>query len=129
MDDAERQIIALEEDALARWVQGDPAGYLELYDSDVAYFADGLDARVDGVETLRELFGSMDGKRLTHRAVIVNPLVDRVGDVAWLVCNVDWLTENGNRTRRWNCTEIYRRRDASWRIVHSHWSIVARDES
>jgi hypothetical protein len=90
----------------------------------VSYLAEGLGARVDGLERLRSLFASMDGTRLTHRAVLVDPLETRVGNVAWLACNVDWLSETGERIRRWNCTEIYRCEGVEWKIVHSHWSIV-----
>jgi hypothetical protein len=25
---------------------------------------------------------------------------------------------------RWNSTEVYRRIDGKWRIVHSHWSFT-----
>ena len=127
-DDTARQIIVPEEETLAQWVQRAPPGCLELYDSDVADLADGLDARVDGIETLRGPLGSMNGTRPTHRAAIVDPLVVRVGDAAWPACNVDWPAENGNRTGCRNCTEIDRRCDASWKIVRSHRSIVTHDE-
>ena len=105
-DDIAGQIIGLEEETLAHWVQRDPPGCPELYDSDVAHLANGLDARAEGIETLRELLGSMNGTRLTHRAAIVDPLVVSVGDVASPACNVDWLAENGSRTRCRNCTDI-----------------------
>jgi ketosteroid isomerase-like protein len=121
---ATREMIELEEGALARWIKGDPSGYLELYAPDASYLAEGLEARVDGLEALRALFAPMDGTPLVHEAVLVNPLVTRVGEVAWLACNVDSFSETGERVRRWNCTEIYRRRKGDWKIVHSHWSIV-----
>ena len=125
MDDpVSREIIALEEAALALWIDGDPSGYLGLYAEDVSYLAEGLAERVDGIVELRQLFSRMNGTPLVPKAVLVDPLVTRVGEVAWLACNVDWLSEAGERIRRWNCTEIYRRAAGAWRITHSHWSIV-----
>ncbi|MBU0595606.1 nuclear transport factor 2 family protein [Candidatus Bipolaricaulota bacterium] len=124
-----REIIALEEGALARWIQGDPAGYLGLYAPDVSYLAEGLPGRVDGVEALRSLFSGMDGTPLVPSATLVDPEVRVLGGIAWLACNVDNFSETGERIRRWNCTEIYRRKEGEWRIVHSHWSIVQQGAS
>lgn len=121
---AATMIIGLEENALARWIDGDPSGYLDLYASDVSYLAEGLGARVDGLEALRSLLANMDGTPMVPKAVLVDPLVTGVGEVARLACNADWLSETGERIRRWNCTEIYRRKNGTWEIAHSHWSIV-----
>ena len=123
-----REIIALEEGALARWINGDPTGYLGLYAPDVTYLAEGLKGRVDGIEALRSLFSGMDGTPLVPEAALIDPDVRVAGDVAWLACNVDNFSDTGERIRRWNCTEIYHHTDGEWRIVHSHWSIVQEND-
>jgi len=57
---------------------------------------------------------------------MVAPHVQHYGDIAILTFRlVDVVKDpdSGNTiTLRWNSTEIYRRIEGSWKIVHSHWS-------
>ena len=55
-----------------------------------------------------------------------NPLVQLDGNIAVLTFNlIDHETQVEGVDRgsvRWNATEVYRRLDGGWKIIHSHWS-------
>jgi len=48
----EDEILALEKEALRRWCDGDPSGFLELSAPDVVYFDPSLERRLDGLDAL-----------------------------------------------------------------------------
>jgi ketosteroid isomerase-like protein len=119
-------IIGLERAALDRWGKGDPDGYLSIMAPDVTYFDPTTDARVDGKERLKTMLDAIRGKISIERAEFVNPAVVGQDDVAILTFNL--ISHGGQfaggpkNDARWNCTEVYRRIDGTWKIVHSHWS-------
>jgi ketosteroid isomerase-like protein len=47
--------------------------------------------------------------------------VQVAGDVAVLTFNFESWTKFVRYY--WNTTEVYRRTDQGWRIIHTHWSI------
>jgi hypothetical protein len=49
--------------------------------------------------------------------------VQEVGDAAVLTFRFVSWDKDGNALR-WNCTEVFRRRDGVWRIIQTHWSIT-----
>jgi hypothetical protein len=60
------------------------------------------------------------------RYEIIDPRVDRHGDVALLTFNIVNYGKLPDRPEsvlsRWNSTEVYRRINGKWKIIHSHWS-------
>jgi hypothetical protein len=117
------QIIAMEEAALARWLGGDPSGFLEISDEDVVYFDPFLDRRLDGLTALTAYYEGLRGKISAARYELLNPKVQRFGDAAALSFNfVSWSA--GGEPTRWNCTEVYARRGEAWRIAQTHWSFA-----
>ncbi len=113
-------IVAMERAALDRWGKGDPSGFLEISDPDVVYFDPYLDRRVDGLAALERRYEAIRGQIRVDRYELVNPKVQLAGDVAVLTFNyVSW---SGDERERWNCTEVYVRRGATWRILATHWS-------
>jgi hypothetical protein len=50
------------------------------------------------------------------------PRVQLVGEGA--VLSFQLVSEASGGTMRWNCTEVYVRRDSRWAIVHTHWSFT-----
>jgi hypothetical protein len=117
------QIIAMEEAALARWLSGDPSGFLEISDEDVVYFDPFLDRRLDGLAALTAYYEGLRGKISAARFELLNPKVRRFGDAAVVTFNfVSWSA--GGEPTRWNCTEVYARRGATWRIAQTHWSFT-----
>lgn len=129
--DDSAEIIALERAALDRWGRGDPQGYLEIMATEVTYFDPSQEARVDGLQALKDLLLPLTGKIRVDRFDMINPTVQRHGDAAILTFNlVSYRTQADGTERaivRWNSTETYARNthlDGRWRIVHSHWSYI-----
>ncbi len=113
-------ILGMERAALDRWGKGDPTGFLDICAEEVTYFDPYAERRIDGLAALRRYYESLRGKVRVDRYELSNPLVERRGDVAVLTFNyVSWT---GPATSRWNCTEVYARTPAGWRIVQTHWS-------
>jgi ketosteroid isomerase-like protein len=119
-------IVGFEKAALDRWGKGDPDGYFEIMAPDVSYFDPMTDLRIDGKADLEKLIAPFRGKISIERAELINPVVQRQGDLAVLTFNL--ISHGGQfdggpkRDVRWNCTEVYRLIDGAWKIVHTHWS-------
>lgn len=121
-------LIALERGALDRWRKGDPQGYLEIMAPEETYFDPMTAKRIDGRDALEKYFAPFAGKIRVEKVEMIDPKVQRSGDLAVLTFN---LVDSGAQmdggpktTERWNSTEVYRRINGSWKIVHSHWSFV-----
>lgn len=121
-------IISLERSALERWGKGDPYGYLSIMAPDVTYFDPTTERRIDGRDALGAMLETVRGKIAVERAEFINPAVVVSGDMALLTFN---LVSHGGQfaggpkmDARWNCSEVYRRVDGRWLIVHSHWSFT-----
>jgi len=121
-------IIALERGALDRWGKGDPQGFFDIMASDQTYFDPMTDKRIDGQDALKKYIAPFAGKIKIERVEMIDPKVQRSGDLAVLTFNlVDYGAQLGDgpkTTARWNSTEVYQRFNGSWKIVHSHWSYV-----
>ncbi len=115
-------VIALERAALDRWGAGDPSGYLEISAPDVTYFDPFLERRLDGLEALAAWYAPLRGTIHIDRYDLIEPRVQVCGEVAVLTFNL--VSYSGSTTMRWNCTEVYRKDDAGWRLIQTHWSIT-----
>ena len=130
--DVAQHIISLERSALDRWIHADPDGYLSLYAKDATYFDPFRDKRVDGLDELNQRTASMRGIKLPFtdpRYDMLNPRVDVDGNTAVLTFNlVNYGKPTGSTQEtvlaRWNATEVYRRQNGEWRIIHTHWSFT-----
>lgn len=129
--DAAPVIIAMEQNALARWGKGDPGGYFEIMASGTTYFDPTLAKRVDGIDALHALIDPFKGKIHVDRAEMIDPEVQQQGDVAVLTFNlVSHGAQFGDGAKgdvRWNSTEVYLRISGQWKIIHSHWSYTQPD--
>jgi len=105
---------------LTRWGNGDPSGFLEISAPDVVYFDPYVPCRVDGLAALTEGYQPIWGKIFFDRFELINPKVQVTGDIAVLTFN--YVSYKGEEADRWNCTEVYRRKDDRWQIIQSHWS-------
>jgi ketosteroid isomerase-like protein len=119
--------IALERNALDRWGRGDPQGFLETYAPDVTYFDPFQPHRLDGLDTIKALYGPLAGKvRVSHYEMLA-PLVQQKGDMAVLSYNlVSHASAPSGEALvvRWNSSTVYRRTGREWKIIHSHWSFT-----
>ena len=116
-------ILARERQALDRWGQGDPGGFLEISAPDVTYFDPFQQKRIDGLPALKALYATIRGKIRIERAEILDPLVQLFGDAA--VLTYRFFSHGSEGSMRWNCTEVYQCLGGEWMIVHSHWSLTA----
>ncbi len=128
------ELVTLERAALDRWIRADPDGYLDLYAPDVTYFDPQRDKRVDGIEAMQTLLAPMRGANLPMtdpRYEMIDPKVQASGDIAVLTFNLVSYGKLPDRPEgvlaRWNSTEVYRRIDGAWKIIHSHWSYIKPD--
>jgi len=120
-------VIALERAALDRWGRGDPQGYIETYAPDITYFDPFTEKRVDGIEAMKAMLKPFVGKIKIDRYEMLNPKVQSAGDVAVLSFNLTSHVRNPDGSPRqvhWNSTEVYRRMEGKWKIVHNHWSFT-----
>ncbi len=128
---AEDEVVALERAALDRWGKGDVNGFLSLYAEEITYFDPIQDRRVDGRAALRALYEPLAGKFTVDRYEMLNPKVQRYGDVAVLTYNLQNYVRQVDGTERpatrWNSTAVFRRIDGRWRTTHSHWSYTRPD--
>jgi hypothetical protein len=114
-------ILAIERGAFERWAKGDLNGFLDASDPEVAYFDPFLEARLDGLPALRALYDKMQGKVHVDRWEMVDPRVVVCDDMG--VLTFHFVSHSKGRTERWNTTEVYRRKNGQWKIVHTHWSL------
>ena len=123
-DETANQIMALDRAALDRWGKGDPGGYLELSAPDTTYFDPVLARRIDGYRALEEHFIPIAGKVSIDRYEMLNAHVTVEGASALLTYNlVDYVSGEPKPTR-WNVTQVYRRSEEGWKIIHSHYSFT-----
>lgn len=116
-------IVALETAALEAWLDGNPSPYLDLYSEDFTYFDPIQEKRLDGWNTIKELYESMRGKIKMEKFEIINPVVQHCGTMAVLTYNLQ--TSTGETLMKENCTEVYRLEENNeWKIIHSHWSLT-----
>lgn len=118
---AER-VLALERAALDRWGKGDPDGLLEITAPEVTYFDPFTERRVDGLAALRGIYEPIRGKIHIDRDEIIEPRVQLAGDAA--VLSYRFVSQGSEGAMRWNCTEVYQRFGAEWKVIHSHWSFT-----
>jgi 2-hydroxychromene-2-carboxylate isomerase len=123
-DDAvAKELVAMERAALVRWCAGDPSGFLEISAPDVVYFDPFLERRLDGIAALTAHYEALRGKVSASHFEILNPRVQRSGDMAVLTFN--FVSFGGNENgMRWNCTEVFRRDPAGFRLIQTHWSFT-----
>ena len=128
------EVIATERAALDRYQALDPEGYLNLYAPDATYFDPMTERRVDGLKAIQEWLAPVKKAKIPftdRRYELIGPKVQHYGDVAVLTYNLINYGKPPKKPEqpltRWNVTEVYRRVDAKWVIVHSHFSFIKPD--
>jgi hypothetical protein len=119
---AAEAIIAAETQALRRWGDGDPDGFLDICHPEVTYFDPFISSRIDGLPALRHYYAQLRGQVHIDRFEIINPEVVLGSDLA--VLSFNFASQGGNDAFRWNCTEVYREVEGRWLIIQTHWSLV-----
>lgn len=115
-------VLKLEQQALERWCQADPSGYLEIAAPDIVYIDPDQSRKLVGLDALTGLFTGLRGKIRIDRYELLNPTVQVYRDTAVLTYN--YVGYVSGQPHRWNCTQVYCKRRGKWWIVHTHWSIT-----
>lgn len=122
------ELMALESMAMERWRKGDPYGFIEISDPAVTYFDTGTPKRINGLDELRAEYDQRAGRIFYDVMDFIDPHVQVHGDLAVLFYRFlsTRLTPDGSVASRtpWNCTEVFIRRQDSWKILHTHWSLI-----
>lgn len=119
----DRDLLSMERAAMDGWLKGDSGPMLAAADADITLFHVMTEKRRDGLAAVKELYAPYAGRPLFDRYRIDNPKVQQGSDMAVLTYQL--VTWNGEVTRTWNATEVYQRKSAVWKVIHSHFSAVA----
>ena len=125
-----QEVLALERSLNERWSVGDSLGYLDNYHQDISYFDPALESLLVGRDAVVEHIGKLYQNPHIVRNEYLNAhvIASEAGDLAVLSYNLKTYVaaEQGGEQllRAWNATEVYRRIDGAWRIVHSNWAIT-----
>jgi hypothetical protein len=114
------EILALEKSGLDGWLKGDPGPQLAITDSQITFFHDVVENRLDGLPAVKELYERFRGTPLFDRYEILTPKVQVSGEVAVLTYVL--AQHIGTVTTFWNATQVYQMRKEGWRVTHTHWS-------
>ncbi len=121
-------ILSLEQQAMERWRNGDPHGFVELSADDITYIDPGLTQPIRGRQEYASYMQKIEGQVHYQGSEFIDPCVHLCGDAALLTFNYrsTVLTPQGTVLKQtpWNATEVYFRRAGQWQIVHSHWSYI-----
>jgi len=115
------EVFHLEQAAMARWCKGDPDGFLALCAEEVSYLDPFSPQRLDGLPALRSYYEGLRGKISATSYEFQNVRVQEWGDCALL--SYHFHSQGPDGSMNWNCSEVFRRQQQGWRIVHTHWSL------
>ena len=83
--------------------------------------------RLNGYEALKKYYAPIIGKLRIDHFEMIDPKVQRRGDVAVLTFNLEdsgAAPDGAAFHTRWNSTEVYALVEGKWKIVHTHWSLT-----
>jgi len=116
----ERELLALERASLDGWLKGDAGPMLAAADPEITLFHVMTPGRLEGIASVRELYAAYNGRPLYDSYQIASPKVQAGADIAVLTYQL--VTRNGDGTQRYNATEVFQRKSAGWKVIHSHFS-------
>jgi len=119
-DQTAREILGIERASLEGWLKGNPDPMLATLDPEVSYVHVMTDKRLDGLVAVKALFEPYRGMPLFDSFEMDGAKVQVSGNVAVLTYQL--VQHNGPATNRWNGTQVYVRRSAGWKVIHTHWS-------
>lgn len=125
-EDIKIAIIALEEQALELWNNGNPDGFIKLSSDDVVYFDPALKNKLEGKKALEDYYNKIRGKVKIDLYKMIKPTVQLSSEVA--VLTYDYEAHRDGQVFRMHCTEVYKPDSSDqWKIIHTHWSFVLPD--
>lgn len=122
------ELMALETAAMARYDKGDPWGFTDISAPEVTYFDSITEQRINGIEELRAEYAKRVGKINYEVLDFVDPHIRVCGEIAVLFYRFLSTRLNPDNTvacrKPWNCSEVFRKIDGQWKIIHTHWSLI-----
>jgi hypothetical protein len=120
--DVERELVAMERQAMDGWRIGNPDPVIANLDEGITYIHAMTNGRLDGLPAVKALFERFRGVPLFDSYEIAGPKAQVNGDTAVLTYVL--VSRNSAGTTRWNGTQVYQRKKEGWRVIHSHWSQI-----
>jgi hypothetical protein len=120
----EEIIIDKEKAALGKWCKGDTSGFIEISSDEITYFDPYLEKRLDGGNAFEKYMNSINNTIFIDKYELLNPTVLINENVGILTFNFISYSKDGIITSKWNGTEIYKKFEDDWKIIHSHWSLT-----
>lgn len=116
-------ILALEEQALEQWNNGNPDGFIDLSADDVIYIDPSFENKLVGKKALENYYNSIRGKIKIDLWKMISPVIQLSSEVAVLTYNYE--AHRDGVIFLMSCTEIYKLYSKNqWKIIHTHWSFV-----
>jgi len=104
--------------------ESDPTTYAGLFSREATYFDPNSSGRLKG-DAIAQHFAAAAGQIPPFRYDILNPDVEIHGDTAIFTFNLEtYDPSDGSITSRLNTTEVHRRTEDGWDMVHAHWSLM-----
>jgi hypothetical protein len=120
-EDVPATIIAMERTALDASDKGDVRPFLAISAPDVVYQDPALTKPIVGLPALTAYYAKFPATAAAHG--VMSDTQVQVFD-AMAVLSFHYVVSRDNAVlREWNCTEVYRKTAAGWRIVNTHWSL------
>ncbi len=124
MDD----VLFLEQQAMERWRNGDPGGFVEISAEDISYVDPGLTRPILGLPDYTAYMKQIEGQVHYQGSEFIDPRVVTCGDAAVLSYNYrsTVLAQDGSVLKQtpWNVTSVYFKRGGAWKIVHAHFGYL-----
>jgi len=121
----EEIIIAKEKMFLDEWGKGHTMIFPQNSADEITYFDPELEKRIDGIEAYTNLMKPLENTFTIEKYEMLNPNVQVHGEIAVLTFNlIDYSRDSQGELKMtgWNSTEVYRKMNGDWKIIHSHWS-------
>ena len=115
-----RELVAMERTSMDGWQKGNSGPALAASDPDITLFHVMTEQRLEGLPAVKALYAAYDGRPLFDSYQIDSPKVQSSGDIAVLTYVL--ITKNGDTTRKWNSTQVYRHQPSGWKVIHTHFS-------
>jgi ketosteroid isomerase-like protein len=121
----EKEIVAMEREALEEWAGGRPSKYLKHAAADMTYYDDiGAQGGLQGLETVRGYAtAALDGNIPPHQYEMLGTHVQDYGDTSILTYEYQPSTPDGQKLTRWRASVVYNKSGGQWQMVHAHWTM------
>ncbi|MBZ5582051.1 MAG: nuclear transport factor 2 family protein [Acidobacteriia bacterium] len=118
--DAAREILRIERASMDGWLKGDPDPMLASLDPEITYIHVMTEKRLEGLAAVKALVEQYRGTPLFDSYEMQQAKVVVSGNLALLTYQL--VRHNGSTVSRWNGTQVYEKKSAGWKVIHTHWS-------